>query len=253
MAQIEYDEVAADAFEANRQLPLEGLEEWRKAIAHYLAPRPSMRVLDLGAGTGMWATALTRWYGVDVLAVEPSKAMRDRSSYPAMRPGDATSIPADDSSLDGAWVSTVIHHIPDLSAAALELRRVLRPGAPILIRSAFPGRHRQITLFRYFPEAIRALEAYPTVADVCFAFATAGFSSTALEGVPQVTAQSLAAVAARLCRNAHTPLRLITDKQYDAGAARLRTAARTTRGPVIDTLDLLVLNRNGITPIRTDC
>ncbi len=34
----------------------------------------------------------------------------------------------------------VIHHIPDLGACAQELRRVLRPGGPILIRSAFPGR-----------------------------------------------------------------------------------------------------------------
>jgi len=35
------------------------------------------------------------------------------------------------------WLSLVIHHIPDLAGAAREIRRVLRPGAPVLIR---PGR-----------------------------------------------------------------------------------------------------------------
>ncbi|MCK9931696.1 hypothetical protein MXD62_31945 [Frankia sp. Mgl5] len=45
---------------------------------------------------------------------------------------------------------------------AAELRRVLRPAAPVLIRSAFPGRHEQVALFRFFPEAVRVdLGIYP--------------------------------------------------------------------------------------------
>lgn len=42
-------------------------------------------------------------------------------------------------------------------------------------------------------------------------------------------------------RESHTPLMLITDRAYQAGLTRLRAAAATQRGPVIDTLDLLVL------------
>jgi hypothetical protein len=56
-----------------------------------------------------------------------------------------------------------------------------------------------------------------------------------------VTAPSLAAAAAVLRREAHTPLMLITDSAYQAGLTRLRAAAATQQGPVIDTLDLLVL------------
>jgi hypothetical protein len=37
---------------------------------------------------------------------------------------------------------------------------------------------------------------------------------------------------------------LITDDAYEAGLARLRAAATTQPGPVIDTLDLLVLRAN---------
>ena len=45
-----------------------------------------MRVLDLGSGTGMWAQAFTAWYdSIDVIAVEPSEAMRARSVHQPAR------------------------------------------------------------------------------------------------------------------------------------------------------------------------
>ena len=90
--------------------------------------------------------------------------------------------------MDGAWLSTVVHHLPDLRAAARELRRVLRPAAPVLIRSAFPGRHHGIGLFRYWPEAITALDTFPSVTRVRTVFAAAGFSYVTLQPVRQVTA-----------------------------------------------------------------
>ena len=189
----------------------------------------------------MWAAAFAELVGIDVVAVEPSEAMRARSAHHGVVGGDATAIPLADGSVDGAWLSTVIHHVPDLGAAAAELRRVLRPGAPVLIRSAFAGRHEGITLFRYFPEAIRVLDTYPGVADVRRAFATADFDYVALEPVPQVTFDCLGTAVERLCRDAHTPLKLITDAEYAAGVSRLRVAAETEVGPVVDTLDLLVL------------
>jgi len=109
----------------------------------------------------------------------------------------------------------------------------------VLIRSAFAGRHHGIALFEWFPEAIRVLDTYPGVEAVEAAFA--GFTTVAFEPVPQVTAASLAEVAATIRREAHTPLQLLTDEEYAAGLARLRTAARTAEGPVVDALDLLVL------------
>ncbi|MGA4729608.1 class I SAM-dependent methyltransferase [Micromonospora taraxaci] len=242
MARIAYDSPAAMAYEATRHLTDDGLADWRKAITRHLGPRPGMRLLDLGSGTGSWAQAFTTWYeGIDVFAVDPSEAMRARSVYQPVIPGDAAHIPLDDDSVDAVWISTVIHHVPDLAAAAHELRRVLRPGAPLLIRSAFAGRHQAITLFRYFPEAVRVLDTYPSVVDVETAFATSGFHTVACEQVPQTTAASLYEAATTLRREAHTLLHLISDDDYAAGLARLRRAARTDTGPVIDALDLLVL------------
>ncbi|MFC4017635.1 class I SAM-dependent methyltransferase [Micromonospora sp. GCM10011542] len=242
MTRIAYDAADAEAFEATRHLNDDGLSAWRTALTRHLDPHPGARILDLGAGTGSWARSFTTWFpGVQVVAVEPSEAMRARSVFHPVLAGDAAHIPLHDASVDAAWISTVIHHVPDLNAAAHEVRRVLRPGAPVLIRSAFAGRHHAITLFRYFPEAIRVLDTYPGVADVEAAFATAGFVATSLEQVPQVTAASLQQAATTLRRQAHTPLQLITDDEYALGLTRLRAAAKTRSGPVIDALDLLVL------------
>ena len=244
MARIAYDSTDAAAFEANRHLTDDGVTAWRAAVTRHLDPRPGMRVLDLGAGTGMWARAFTAWYDhIDVIAVDPAEAMRARSVFQPVVPGDAERVPLDDGSVDAVWISTVIHHVPDLTRAARELRRVLRPGGRVLIRSAFAGRHQAITLFRYFPEAVRVLDSYPSVIDVEAAFGTAGFVTVGLEAVPQVSAPSLREAAAALRREAHTPLQLITDDEYAAGLARLRAAARSETGPVVDALDLLVLAR----------
>jgi len=242
MARIAYDDLDAAAFAANRHVNDDGLAAWREAIGRHLKGRhpKGPRLLDLGAGTGWWSGAFSRWYeGIDVIAIEPSAAMRDRRVYPRMVAGDAAHLPLSDGSVDAVWLSTVIHHIPDLAAAARELRRVLRPGGRVLIRSGFPGRSDGVTLFRFFPEAVRVVDTYPSVADIEAAFT--GFTTVALEPVRQTTAPSLRAAAAGLRRDAHTPLKLIADDEYAAGLARLHRAAEVESGPVIDVLDLLVL------------
>jgi SAM-dependent methyltransferase len=242
MALIAYDNAAAAAFEATRHLRDDDLDTWRVAIQRHFDPRQGTRLLDLGCGTGSWSRAFRAWWPtVDVVAVEPSAAMREHAVFQPVVPGAADDIPFADASLDGVWLSTVIHHVPDLVVAANEIRRVLKPGAPVLIRSAFAGRHEAISLFRWFPEAIVVLDRYPSISDVEAAFAVAGFTTAGCDPVPQMTAQSIAEAAAGLRREAHTPLQLISDDAYAAGVARLQQAARTEPGPLVDALDLLVL------------
>ncbi|MFI5931871.1 class I SAM-dependent methyltransferase [Actinoplanes sp. NPDC051494] len=243
MALIAYDESDAAAFEATRHLDDDALGVWRDAITRHLDPRPGMRLLDLGCGTGSWSQAFRTWWPTaEVLAVEPSAAMRERAVIPSVLTGHAAGIPAGDASIDAVWLSTVVHHIADLPAAAREIRRVLKPDAPVLIRSAFPGRHEGITLCRFWPETITALrENYPEVATVEAAFAAAGFTVAGLEPVAQVSTRSLHEAAAGLRREAHTLLKLISDDAYENGLERLRAAAESATGPQIDVLDLLVL------------
>src|SRR4051794_31340608 len=78
IARISYDEQTAAAYKAVRELPRDGLSEWREAVRRHLRPWQRMTLVDIGAGTGQFAAAFSDWFELDVLAVEPSAAMRDQ-------------------------------------------------------------------------------------------------------------------------------------------------------------------------------
>ncbi len=120
---------------------------------------------------------------------------------------------------------------------------MLRTGAPVLIRSAFPGRADLVSLFRWFPEAARVVDTFPSVEATIAAFDHAGFAFERLDSIPQVSAPSLRASLERVRLRADTTLRGISDEAYAAGLARLEAAAAaaTEPAPVVDRLDLLVL------------
>lgn len=235
-----YDAVEAGSYRVAREISIKGLSSWRDAVAPYFVP--GRTVLDLGAGTGLFVRAFTEWFpDVSVVAVEPSADMRSASGLP-MLTGDACAIPVPDASVDVVWMSTVVHHVRDLAAAGVELRRVLRPGGVVVLRSLFRERHGGIGLFRFFPEAVRALSGFPTVTEVADGM---GFAVRRLEAVPQVTAVSLADKASTLRQEADTLLRSLSAEEFERGRERLLTAAAVETGPVVDHLDLLVLRTVG--------
>ncbi|HEY6834842.1 MAG TPA: methyltransferase domain-containing protein [Gaiellaceae bacterium] len=251
MARISYDDPTAAAYKAVREVPREGLSEWREAVERHLRPSPGMTLVDIGAGTGQFAAAVSDWFELSVLAVEPSAAMRGqirRSAAIQVLEGDASALPLPDASADAAWLSLVLHHLPDLEAAAHEFRRVLRPGAPVLIRQGFAGRLDGVELVRWFPETARAVDSYPSVDDTCRAFAAAGFHQDALEQVRETYPSSLADFLDQVdtFRQADTTMRGLTDDEFARGKERLRRAVRAAENtadpePRSNWLDLLVL------------
>lgn len=251
MARITYDDQTAAAFKAVREVPRDGLDRWREAVRRHLRPLPGMTVADIGAGTGVFATAFSDWFGLSIAAVEPSAAMRAQIPHrPGVRvlEGDACALPLPDDSADGAWLSLMIHHIPDLEAAAREIRRVLRPDAPVLIRQAFPGRSEGVEIAHWFPETARTADTFPSLEQTCRAFAAAGFSRDALEQIPETYQTSIAEflTQADTYRRASTVMRDLTDEEFLRGKERLRQAAQDARRtpnpePRTNWLDLLVL------------
>jgi SAM-dependent methyltransferase len=103
------------------------------AIRWCLAPvsdaRP-VRVVDLGAGTGILTGALAR-LGADVVAVEPDQAMLAelRRQLPGVRAveGSAEALPLPDQSVDAVLCGQAMHWF-DLDRALPEIARVLAPG-----------------------------------------------------------------------------------------------------------------------------
>ena len=259
MARIRYDEQTAAAFKAVREVPRDGLAEWREAVRRHLRPSQGMTLVDIGAGTGAFAAAFSDWFDLSVLAVEPSAAMRDQiPRTPAIRvlEGDASVLPLPDQSADAAWLSLVIQHIPDIGVAAHEIRRVLRPGAPVLIRQGFPDRYEpsgnlkldRIELARWFPETARTIQTFPSLADTRKAFEAAGFHQDALEQVRETYPASLADFLGRVdtFRHADTTMRDLTEDEFLRGKERLRRAVRHTENTAnpetrSNWLDLLVL------------
>jgi len=218
-----------------------------------------MTLVDIGAGTGAFSAAFSEWFDVTVLAVEPSAAMRaqiPRTPSIEVLDGDASGLPLPDESADAAWLSLVIHHIPDLGVAAHEIRRVLRPGAPVLIRQGFPDRYEPsgnlkldgIEIVRWFPETARTIATFPSVKDTYEAFAAAGFQQHAVEQVRETYPATLADFLEKVdtFRHADTTMRKLTEDDFLRGKERLRRAVRQaedTANPDIRSnwLDLLVL------------
>jgi ubiquinone/menaquinone biosynthesis C-methylase UbiE len=246
---VDYDR-AAGAYHQARDMPPDALKPLHSALASYLTSRSSP-VLDVGSGTGQFSRALAEWFAVHVVGIEPSAGMRHEARRLNLHPrvsyvaGRAEALPVRARSCGCAWLSTVIHHIGDLCACARELRRAFVPGGPVLIRSAFPGRLDRITLFRYFPEARRVAEAFPSIERTETAFRAAGFALEHLEDVPQVSAPSLAELLSRVRahRGADSTLASLSEEAFARGVRALEHAvvAGEASGPVVDHLTLLVL------------
>lgn len=103
---------------------------------------PGVAALDMGCGTGRHAEYLAA-IGCDVVGVDASDAMLDvaREKIPSARfeLGEHESLPLDDASIDLAVASLTLCHLPDPTAAMVELARVLRPGGTVVISDPHPS------------------------------------------------------------------------------------------------------------------
>ena len=117
-------------------------------LAQILEPRPGERVLEIGPGLGDHAMLVARALGpggaVDVFDVQ--QAMLDalmqrveQAGVTNITPqlGSGETLPYEDASFDGAYLIGVLGEIPDAPRALRELRRVLKPGARLVIGEVF--------------------------------------------------------------------------------------------------------------------
>jgi ubiquinone/menaquinone biosynthesis C-methylase UbiE len=113
-------------------------------------------VLDPGCGTGWQAGGLRRAAaGVRVIGADLSAGMLGRAraagAWPLLQ-ADAGRLPLADRSVDLVVTRGVLHHLPDVSGALAEWRRVLRPaGAVVLVSEPTPA------MDRHAAKLVRAL------------------------------------------------------------------------------------------------
>jgi SAM-dependent methyltransferase len=238
----------AGAYRRARTLSPEILARWSDAVAPFADPSAE-RVLDLGAGTGQFVEPLAEWFAADVVAVEPSDAMRAelRAGAPADRvsviAGVAEHLPLATDAVDVAWLSTVVHQFDDRTAAVRELRRLLRSGGLVFVRGFFADQ--TITgLLADFPGIDRAAATFPPTDAVVDEFATGGFATVAVVDVVEPWRFELATWVerARSIRHTDSALRPLTDAEFEAGLDAITAVHGADSGlvPSDATLRLLV-------------
>jgi ubiquinone/menaquinone biosynthesis C-methylase UbiE len=247
---VDYNKHQSKVYAKGRALAPEVLADWMSAFARHAPPGRPLSVLDLGSGTGRFTPGLAKTFGGPVYGVEPSSDMRRAALADAAHPavtyleGSANAIPLPDTSVDLVLLYLVWHHVPDRTAATAEIRRVLRPGGRVLIRSTFGDRLPESSWRDYFPRATE-LEAaiFPSTIEVEEEFAAAGLRRVVLDVVRVQAAEDYAAYAERLRMKAISIFEHLTEEEIEQGFARLDADVAAGRAAfrLAEDGDLLVL------------
>ena len=117
----------------------EGMGRWSnlagQVFLEWLAPKPGLKWLDVGCGSGAFTELLMQRYAPSEMhGVDPSDAQlafaRDRpGARGAMfQRGDAMALPFGENRFDAAAMALVIFFVPDPDKGVAEMARVVSPG-----------------------------------------------------------------------------------------------------------------------------
>jgi ubiquinone/menaquinone biosynthesis C-methylase UbiE len=130
---LSFDRVA-DIYDATRHIPPECLRETARVIIADGGLPPGARFLDAGVGTGRFARHLLA-EGLAVVGVDIATGMMRRAFAAApelmLVKADLRRLPFAQGVFSGALIVHILHLIGDWQRAVEEIRRVLRPGAPL--------------------------------------------------------------------------------------------------------------------------
>jgi SAM-dependent methyltransferase len=163
-----------------------------------------------------------------VIGVEPSANMLAEARSEGIRDvgylrGRAEALPLTDASLDVAWISTAFHHFVDPAQAVRELRRVTVDDGVVLLRSLVRDRIPEGAWFSVFPGHERALERFPTFADLEVGFRRAGFKRAEIRQVTEgQSSNARQADWVTSMRDADSILTALDDVEIASGLEHLR-------------------------------
>ena len=111
---------------------------YRRWVQERHGLRPGMKVLDVACGTGLVAVEAAKILGgaEHITCLDPSEGMlavaRTKLAATFVQ-GRAEALPFADASFDFLTMGYALRHVADLETTFREYRRVLRPGAKVLI------------------------------------------------------------------------------------------------------------------------
>ena len=246
---MDYDttEIAV-VYDRGRDHGPENLQLWMNVLSAYVE-KPIDTILDLGCGTGRYSEALAAHFDAEVIGLDPSTKMLDqarkklRDSRVRYQPGSGEAIPLADDSIDLIFMSMSFHHFTDPKAAAHECRRVLRAGAPAVLRTGVRERIPFYPYVEFFPTSRSIMDdVLPTLPFIREVFESAGFSTVSVDIVTQQIAPDLATYTEKLAAGADSVLAQLSEDDFKAGIAAMRAHAASGRheNPVSEPIDVLV-------------
>jgi ubiquinone/menaquinone biosynthesis C-methylase UbiE len=140
VAQLAFDEATGKRLEALYRIA--DAVRRRRLVRAALAAAPGERILDVGCGPGFYCAELLEEVGPQgsIVGLDGSPHMLDLAARRCEGLGnvefqraDATSLPVEDESIDGAICVQVLEYVPDVPAALAEFHRALRPGGRVVI------------------------------------------------------------------------------------------------------------------------
>lgn len=190
----------------------DSLSDATEALIRHVVSRAGIRegaaVCDIGSGYGATARFLAREVGARVTAITVSPAQHAAAlAAPSIAPppdyrlGDFLESALPSGSFDAAIAVESLSHMPDLPAALREIRRVLRPGAPVVACVWLAGEGVSGWRQRHLLEPIRRegrLARLCSAAEVEAALRAAGFRTETTDDLSRDVRRTWSVVTGRV-------------------------------------------------------
>ena len=236
----DYDSIA-DKYD--RRYHLHTYAGVKDALLSFVDSGSVSAVLEVGCGTGHWLAEIrASWAAGEprlLAGVEPAAGMlaRARQAAPAARlvRAQAEALPWRDATFDRVVCINALHHFADRLRFFAEARRILKPGGALMSIGKDPHADRDSWwVYDYFPEAVAIdRERFARVRTLRGEIAMAGFDWTESFEVDRIEALVPAAEAltAGVVDRAYTSqLTVLSNEEFEAGAARIRAANAAAGG-----------------------
>ena len=248
---MDYDRTPLpEVYRAARMLPPEALDVWGRAIRGMLPAGCSVeRVVDLGCGIARFTRLLAEALNASVVGVEPSFRMLGQREIHDPRlarfvAGTAEALPLADASIDLVFLSMVYHHLRPQAALA-EIRRVLRPGGHVMVRTPTRDALDGFAYLTFFPEALAIDRArIPSRDQLIEACGAAGLALRRHEVVRHRFAETHAEYYRKIELRGISSLQLISDDAFARGLHEFAAYCRSAdpNAPVDEPIELFLFD-----------
>jgi SAM-dependent methyltransferase len=250
--QVDYDKIAANYDSRYERNEYAGVKHAVAAFVRGGPPTNRRRVLEVGCGTGRWVDTLRETAG-DIFGLDLSRGMLDvaRTRLPGrLIRARAEAIPCLAQSVDRIFCVNALHHFTDPAAFFRDARRVLDHDGGLLTVGLDPhsGRDRW-WIYDYFPTAlVEDRRRYLPSATIRKLMEASGFSQCETREVQHIPAQMTLSEAARrgfLDRTSTSQLMVISQREYEAGVMRIKSANGDRVGETLLAADLHIYGTTG--------